>query len=63
MSDSAKAFLIQADPIFVNIIRTIPEHVTVSSDNVFMDLVSCVIEQQIHYRSSKKIFQRRAFMA
>ncbi len=46
------------DPILADIIRTIPEPVTVSSGNVFMDLMSCVIEQQIHYRSSKKIFQR-----
>jgi len=58
MSESAKAFLLQSDPILANIIRTIPEPVTVSSDNVFMDLVSCVLEQQIHYRSSKKIFLR-----
>lgn len=29
----------------------------VSTKDVFHDLMSCVIEQQIHYRSSKKIFQ------
>lgn len=29
-----------------------------SSNNVFHDLISCVLEQQIHYRSSKNIFQR-----
>jgi len=29
-----------------------------STQNVFHDLMSCVIEQQIHYRSTKKIFAR-----
>jgi DNA-3-methyladenine glycosylase II len=28
----------------------------VSTENVFQDLMSCIIEQQIHYRSSKNIF-------
>ena len=28
-----------------------------STDNVFQDIMSCIIEQQIHYRSSKNIFQ------
>ena len=35
-----------------------PEWDIKSSGNVFNDLLSCVIEQQIHYRSSKKIFQK-----
>ncbi|MEN8928153.1 MAG: hypothetical protein ABF242_00125 [Flavobacteriales bacterium] len=29
-----------------------------STNNVFNDLMSCVLEQQIHYRSAKQIFQR-----
>lgn len=29
-----------------------------STRNVFHDLVSCIVEQQIHYRSSKKIFAK-----
>ena len=29
-----------------------------STQNVFHDLMSCIIEQQIHYRSTKKIFQK-----
>lgn len=28
-----------------------------STENVFHDIMSCIIEQQIHYRSSKYIFQ------
>lgn len=28
------------------------------SSNFFHDLMSCIIEQQIHYRSTKKIFER-----
>lgn len=49
MSDSAKSFLLQADPILAHIIRTLPEPVTVSSDNLFMDLMSCIIGQPIHW--------------
>ena len=58
MSESAKTFLLQSDPILADIIRTLPEPVFESSGNVFMDLMSCVIEQQIHYRSTKKFFQK-----
>lgn len=29
-----------------------------STQNVFHDLMSCIIEQQIHYRSTKKTFQK-----
>ncbi len=29
-----------------------------STGNVFNDVLSCIIEQQIHYRSSKKIYKR-----
>lgn len=29
-----------------------------STQNLFHDLMSCIIEQQIHYRSSKKIFEK-----
>ena len=46
------------DPILDNIVRQIPKPEIVSTKDVFHDLLSCVLEQQIHYRSSKKIFQR-----
>ena len=35
---------------------TAPEIAT--TNNVFHDLMSCIIEQQIHYRSSKKTFEK-----
>jgi len=50
--------LFSADPILNNIIRQIPKPIIPSTYNVFHDLMSCVIEQQIHYRSTKKIFQK-----
>ena len=34
-----------------------------SSQNVFHDLMSCIIEQQIHYRSTKRLFQKRLDVA
>ncbi len=36
-----------------------PVPVLESTHNVFHDLMSCVVEQQIHYRSSKGLFQKR----
>lgn len=50
--------LFSADPILNNIIRQISKPIIPSTYNVFHDLMSCVIEQQIHYRSTKKIFQK-----
>ena len=29
-----------------------------STQNVFHDLMSCILEQQIHYRSTKNVFQK-----
>ena len=29
-----------------------------STQSVFHDLISCIVEQQIHYRSSKKTFEK-----
>ncbi len=50
--------LSKSDPILGNIIATIPEPQFQSTNNVFHDLMSCILEQQIHYRSTKKIFQK-----
>jgi DNA-3-methyladenine glycosylase II len=58
METGPKAMLAQADPILAKIIATIPEPRTESTKDVFFDLMSCVLEQQIHYRSTKKIFQK-----
>jgi len=48
----------KVDPILKEVIATIPFPQIVSTKNVFHDLMSCVLEQQIHYRSTKKIFQK-----
>ena len=53
-----KALLENSDPILKNIIAAIPEPQIQSTNNVFHDLVSCIIEQQIHYRSTKNIFKK-----
>jgi DNA-3-methyladenine glycosylase II len=50
--------LAASDPILAQIIASIPEPRTDSTGNVFFDLMSCVIEQQIHYRSTKRIFAK-----
>ena len=58
-----KQFLAKSDPILANIIAQIPEPVVESTHNVFHDLMSCVLEQQIHYRSTKKTFQKMLQLA
>lgn len=46
------------DPILKKIMDTIPEPRIESTGDVFFDLMSCIIEQQIHYRSTKRIFAK-----
>lgn len=48
----------QNDPILGSIIAQIPEPDLVSTNDVFHDLMSCIVEQQIHYRSTKRIFAK-----
>ncbi len=50
--------LAQKDQILANIIALVPQPVIDSTGSVFHDLMSCILEQQIHYRSTKKIFQK-----
>ncbi|GAB5555533.1 MAG: DNA-3-methyladenine glycosylase [Saprospiraceae bacterium] len=50
--------LAQKDQILANIIALVPQPVNDSTGSVFHDLMSCILEQQIHYRSTKKIFQK-----
>jgi DNA-3-methyladenine glycosylase II len=40
------------------IMEALPPPVIHSSHDIFHDLMSCIIEQQIHYRSSKRIFSK-----
>jgi len=50
--------LSKADPVLRKIIGTVLPPEIKTTNNVFHDLMSCVLEQQIHYRSTKKIFQK-----
>jgi DNA-3-methyladenine glycosylase II len=58
MKKNAINQLQNADERLKNIIATIPEPTIVSTNDVFHDLMSCILEQQIHYRSTKRIFQK-----
>jgi len=58
MTPNASTRLVQSDPVLEKIIAAIPPPRFESTQDVFFDLMSCVLEQQIHYRSSKKIFQK-----
>ncbi len=53
-----KLHLAKNDPILKDLISEIPFPQIVSTKQVFHDLMSCILEQQIHYRSTKKVFQR-----
>ncbi|MCP9747756.1 DNA-3-methyladenine glycosylase [Lacihabitans sp. CS3-21] len=46
------------DAVLDKIVQEIPQPEIISTQDVFHDLMSCVLEQQIHYRSTKKIFQK-----
>ena len=58
MTNKIKKHLSQSDDILQDIIHKIDLPKIESTQNVFHDLMSCIIEQQIHYRSTKKIFQK-----
>lgn len=50
--------LAQEDPILGKVMAMVPFPDVESTGSVFHDLMSCILEQQIHYRSTKKIFQK-----
>lgn len=58
MIEKAKQILATSDSVLANIIATIPTPEILSTNDIFHDLMSCIVEQQIHYRSTKKIFQK-----
>lgn len=58
MPSHSKQYLINADEKLAHIISLIPEPLVESTKDVFFDLMSCILEQQIHYRSTKKIFAK-----
>jgi len=58
MKSEIEKSLAKTDPILGKIILQVPKPAIESTKDVFHDLMSCVLEQQIHYRSTKKIFQK-----
>jgi len=58
MTISIKDYLADKDEILRDIVQKIELPDIKATENIFHDLMSCVIEQQIHYRSTKKTFQR-----
>jgi DNA-3-methyladenine glycosylase II len=58
MLTKPQKILADSDSKLAKIITTIPEPTFQSTQDVFFDLMSCIIEQQVHYRSTKKIFQK-----
>lgn len=53
-----KSIINYKDLILEKIITQVEEPVIHSTNDVFHDLLSCIIEQQIHYRSTKRIFAK-----
>jgi DNA-3-methyladenine glycosylase II len=58
MKNQATSQLQNADDVLKNIIGIVPEPTIETTNDVFHDLMSCILEQQIHYRSTKRIFQK-----
>jgi DNA-3-methyladenine glycosylase II len=58
MTNEIRQFLSNSDHSLKNIIIQIPEPTIESTGDVFHDMLSCIIEQQIHYRSTKNIFKK-----
>lgn len=58
MRSIGQVILVQNDPILAGIIRLLPEPEVESANDVFHDLMSCIMEQQIHYRSTNGIFAK-----
>jgi DNA-3-methyladenine glycosylase II len=46
------------DPVLHRVVAEVEHPVIASTRDVFHDVMSCIIEQQIHYRSTKKTFQK-----
>ena len=58
MDAGCEQSLSESDEVLGAIIKSLPRPEIQSTYDVFFDLMSCVLEQQIHYRSTKKIFQK-----
>jgi DNA-3-methyladenine glycosylase II len=58
MNNQAISQLQNADDVLKKIIEIIELPTIETTNDVFHDLMSCILEQQIHYRSTKRIFQK-----
>jgi DNA-3-methyladenine glycosylase II len=58
MESQAKSYLSGKDPHLARIISSIPEPANESREDVFYDLVSCIVGQQIHYRRVVPTFKK-----
>lgn len=56
--DHGSKDLTRSDPVLRRIVSAIEPPQIYSTGSVFHDLMSCLVEQQIHYRSTKKVFSR-----
>lgn len=63
MNLANEKILAKTDQVLEKIILQVPRPIIGSKKNVFHDLVSCIIEQQIHYRSTKKMFEKALALA
>ncbi len=58
MKLESEKILAKTDPILEMIILEMAKPKIDSTKDVFHDLMSCILEQQIHYRSTKRIFAK-----
>ncbi|WKN45656.1 DNA-3-methyladenine glycosylase family protein [Tunicatimonas pelagia] len=58
LSNSVTHHLSAKDSILKQVIAEVDWPKIISTGNVFHDLMSCIVEQQIHYRSTKKTFAK-----
>lgn len=58
MDESIHKHLAKNDDVLKGISKVITLSSIENTQQVFHDLMSCIIEQQIHYRSTKKVFQK-----
>ena len=57
MSDQIQQYLSEADPVLKGVMDVVEYPEVERTANVFHDLLSCIIEQQIHYRSTRNRFK------
>ncbi len=62
MNQPSLLFLKEKDPILGKIIDTIPEPIIESTNDVFFDLVGCIVAQKIHYRGTSPFTKKLAIL-